>query len=618
MNRALAKPTSEPHASRRASGSRCGGLAGLPCLLVFRLTPQGGVLWANDAVEHLLGIPAGKAVGRRLADLLFPHAPRRAESFQSLWASGIPAEPRELTTTAANGARVQLELTFASLPLEPSGAPTILGLALDLTARRSPQDRFPPEPFLPYFRVTGDGEVLDANAAGLEVLGQAGTLPAPLLAPLGEVIETQERMLVEAVAGGRVYLFTLSPTDGQQVELFGQDITTWRRTKEESEQFEPQLRQAQKMEAIGRLAGGVAHDFNNLLSVILSCTRFLADSLAADSPFRAEVDDIHKAATDAAGLTQQLLAFSRKREVEPTPIDLNVVIADMCKMLRRIVGEDIDLRIRLDSDLGIAVIDRGIVQQVIANLVVNARDALPDGGTIDISTANVDLDATEAGSQGRLKPGGYVAFTVRDSGIGMSPDTVSRLYEPFFTTKSPGMGTGFGLATVYGVVKQAGGFLALHTEVGGGTSFTVMLPRAAFGPSASPASDSQPTPQPGSGERILIVEDAPAVANALGRILQSNGYRIVQAGSPRQALELFTERGDEIDLVVSDVVMPEMSGRALVERLRSRRPNLRVIFVSGHSDDAISRHGALENCVFLRKPFTVESLLDTVSRAFKA
>ena len=614
MNRALAKWNAAPRDSRREADRRPDGLAGRDGLLVFHLARHGEVLWANDAVEHLLGLPADKAVGRRLAEVLFPQDGGLADAFHSRWTGGIPTEPREVTMTTGDGARVELELTFVPLPPGVARDGALLGVARVLAARRLAEDELP----VPFFQVTGDGAVLRANPASAEVLGPAGSIPAALLAPIGQVLESGERRLVEAVAGGRVYLFTLLPAADRQVALFGQDITTWKRAEEESRQLQPQLQQAQKMEAIGRLAGGVAHDFNNLLSVILSCTRFLADSLPAESPFRAEVDDIQKAASDAAGLTQQLLAFSRKSEVEPTPIDLNIVIADMCKMLRRIVGEDIDLLIRLDSDLGIAVIDRGVIQQVIANLVINARDALPEGGTIEIATTNLEVGAADVRAQESMKPGAYVAFTVRDSGIGMTPDTVSRLFEPFFTTKSPGAGTGFGLATVYGVVKQAGGFLAVHTEVGAGTSFTVMLQRAAFERSTAPAQDPGLAPPTGAGESILIVEDSPAVANALGRILRSHGYRVLQAGSPRQALELFAERGDEIDLVVSDVIMPEMSGCALVERLRAKRPALRVLFVSGHSDAAISRHGILDKGVaFLRKPFTVESLLATVSRALE-
>jgi PAS domain S-box-containing protein len=371
--------------------------------------------------------------------------------------------------------------------------------------------------------------------------------------------------------------------------------------------LEAQYQQAQKMEAIGQLAGGVAHDFNNLLTVILGNCELLLDDRDPDYQRQEDLAQIQKAGQSAAGLTRQLLAFSRKEIIEPTLLDVNVVLANIRAMLRRLIREDVEIVLRLRPELAPIKADSGQIEQIVLNLAVNARDAMPKGGTLTIEIANVELDAEYAKTHVDVTPGPHVALTVTDTGSGMTPEVQARLFEPFFTTKESGTGTGLGLATVRGIVTQSGGSINVSSEVGRGTSFQVFFPRANV---AEMAADV-PLPvsrAPAGGETVLMVEDAEGLRLLVTKLLQRLGYNVLVAANADRALQLFEEHAS-IDLLLTDVVMPGVSGPELTRRLVERRPSLKVIYMSGYTDEAIVHHGVLDaGIAFLHKPFTSEAL----------
>jgi two-component system cell cycle sensor histidine kinase/response regulator CckA len=370
--------------------------------------------------------------------------------------------------------------------------------------------------------------------------------------------------------------------------------------------LEEQFQQAQKMEAVGRLAGGVAHDFNNLLTVILGyCEMLLADRDWND-PRQADIAEIQKAGTRAAGLTRQLLAFSRKQIIEPTLLDLNVVVSDMRAMLGRLIGEDVTVLLGLRPELALVNADRGQVEQIVMNLAVNARDAMPNGGTLTIETANVDLDEHYAKTHLAVTPGPYVGLTVTDTGTGMTPQVQARLFEPFFTTKERGKGTGLGMATVYGIATRSGGSVGVHSEIGKGTSFKVYFPRAEATEIAAPPA---PIARPRAGtQTVLVVEDEDGLRALAKRLLERQGYTVLIAANAEEALRLF-ELNASIDVLLTDVVMPGASGPELTSQLVARRPTLKVIYMSGYTEDAIIHHGVLKSGIaFLHKPFTSDAL----------
>jgi signal transduction histidine kinase len=379
---------------------------------------------------------------------------------------------------------------------------------------------------------------------------------------------------------------------------------------------EEQLRQAQKMEAIGQLAGGVAHDFNNLLTIIRGYSDLLLNGILGEKDSaRDAVEEIRKAAERAASLTRQLLAFSRRQVLAPRVFVLNSVLQDMDKMLRRLIGEDIQLTFTLAKDLGAVKVDPGQIEQVLLNLVVNARDAMPRGGRLTIETANVQLDDNYAGTHPDVTPGPYVMMAVTDSGCGMDAATQARIFEPFFTTKGPDKGTGLGLATVYGIVKQSGGSIYVYSEVGRGTCFKVYLPRHEGAPVAEQVSAPAPTAKVSSHgkETLLIVEDDNSVRALTRTVLRSYSYDVIEAIDADDALKWVSEHAQPIHLLVTDLVMPGMSGRELAERVTELRPGLKVLYVSGYTDDAVVRHGLLQQEVaFLQKPFTPKTLASKV------
>ncbi len=378
-------------------------------------------------------------------------------------------------------------------------------------------------------------------------------------------------------------------------------------------ELEEKYRQAQKMEAIGRLAGGIAHDFNNLLTAILGYSHVVVDQLGEGHPLSADVEQIRKAGERAAALTRQLLVFSRKQVLLPAVVDLNAVVTDIDKMLRRVIGEDIELRLVLDGDLGQVMIDPTQVEQVIMNLCVNARDAMPAGGTLTLETGNVDLDESYAKTHVGVQPGPYVMLAVSDTGIGMDAETKSHLFEPFFTTKPRGKGTGLGLSTVYGIVRQSGGHSWVYSELNRGTTFKIYLPRLEKSGEAHLVEHQKAATDHGGTETILLVEDDDTIRHMVSSILAKHGYKVIEAPTPHAAIAAAAQHIDGIDLLVTDVVLPGMSGPELVARMAKVHAGLKVLYMSGYTDDAVMQHGLLEaGTAFLQKPFTPDGFLRKV------
>ena len=379
-----------------------------------------------------------------------------------------------------------------------------------------------------------------------------------------------------------------------------------------AEALEVQSRQAQKMEAIGRLAGGIAHDFNNILTAILGTSQLLLEHLVPGSRGHDDVEEIQRAGQRAAGLTRQLLLFSRQQVLEPRVLDLNAVVVQAQAMLRRLIREDVELRTALAPDLGTIWADAGQVEQVILNLTVNARDAMPAGGVVTIETANVELNGAYAERHVPARPGPYVLLAVSDTGVGMDAATLARVFEPFFTTKGPGEGTGLGLATVYGIVKQSSGYIWAYSEPGRGATFKVYFPRAGAAPEPGVES-GVPVGAPGGSEVVLVVEDQDDVRRLTVRILEGRGYRVLSAASGEEALRLVRHNGSAIDLLLIDVVMPGTSGPEVVRLLEPARPAMKVLYMSGYPDASIVHQGLLKpGLAFLQKPFSPEALAQKV------
>jgi two-component system cell cycle sensor histidine kinase/response regulator CckA len=447
------------------------------------------------------------------------------------------------------------------------------------------------------------------------------------------------RNLLESAGDGRAvrqYETTRRRKDGVEIEValtvspvrdatgtvigvskIARDLTLQRQIEATLRRTEEQFRHAQKMEAVGRLAGGVAHDFNNLLSVILSFASFARDDLQPGTALYLDIEQIEVAANRAAGLTRQLLAFSRQQVLQPCVLDLNRIIADMKSMLGRLLGEDVEVITCEAANLGRVLADQGQIEQVVMNLAVNARDAMPEGGKLTIETANVTVDLSHAGLHIGTVPGDYVRITISDTGFGMDEMTKARVFEPFFTTKERGKGTGLGLSTVFGIVEQSGGHIELSSEPGRGCTFSIYLPRTH---SVAPVVTSAGLPKKLTGaETILLVEDEAQVRAAAGTILRRNGYDVLEASNGSEALLTSKDRAGVIHLLLTDVVMPRMGGRRLAEQIAAARPNTKVLYVSGYTDDSIVRQGVLDaGLAFLQKPFTPETLLNKVREVLDA
>ena len=398
-----------------------------------------------------------------------------------------------------------------------------------------------------------------------------------------------------------ISLSYVETTEGVFAIAFVNDIS-------DRKQLEDRLLQAQKMEAVGRLAGGVAHDFNNMLTVIAGYNRMILDDLSPLDPLRGCAEEVLKAADRAAALTQQLLAFSRRQVMRSCVMNVNTTVEHTEKMLRRLIGEDIELVLSLSADIGNIKADPNHIEQAIVNLALNARDAMPKGGRITVETANTYLDETYARTHLGVKPGEFVMVAVSDTGHGMDAETRRRLFEPFFTTKEKGKGTGLGLATVYGVVKQLGGDIWVYSEPGQGTTFKLYFPRVTETASLPPASPVEANRAP-STETILVVEDEQAVRDLTVKILRKLGHTILAAANGAEAIEIATSYPGPIALLLTDVVMPNMSGRQVADHLLKLRPDLKVLYLSGYTDNTVIHHGVLDHGVeFLPKPFSREAL----------
>ncbi len=395
------------------------------------------------------------------------------------------------------------------------------------------------------------------------------------------------------------------------------EIAERKRSREEQEILASQLHQAQKLEAVGRLAGGVAHDFNNILSIIIGYSEMILEKVTSDNPFYRDLNVIKDAAYRSADLTRQLLAFARKQTINPKVLDLNEAAFGILKMLRRLIGEDIELGWFPGLDLWPVRIDPGQVDQILANLAVNARDAIEGVGRLTIETANVTLEESCCQGHEGVPPGDYIVLAVSDTGTGMEKETLERIFEPFFTTKEPGKGTGLGLATVYGIVSQNNGHITVRSEPGRGTTFKIYLPRAEQEPEAKSIGTLKKELQ-GTGT-ILLVEDEAAILGLGKEILERYGYTVLTAGAPREALKIVRDYSGPIHLLITDVVMPEMNGKELRDKLEALTPGLRSIFMSGYTADVIAPHGVLEAGIdFLQKPFSVKGLVEKVREVLDA
>ena len=478
--------------------------------------------------------------------------------------------------------------------------------------------------------IIGDvhGNILDANTAYMKMLGLTreeiaqGNIRWTDLTP-PEQRPLNERALAQLKDHGLAAPFETESLhrDGSRVPLligvasldypeciaFAVDLTERKRAESALRESENQLRHAQKMEAVGRLAGGVAHDFNNVLSVILSYSEMLAAELEESDPMRQDLEEIRQAGLRAAGLTRQLLTFSRQQVLEPTVVDLNELLVGIEKMLRRILGEDIELVLVPTAARGKVKVDPGSIEQVVMNLAVNARDAMPTGGKLTIETGDVVLDEGFARGHVGANLGPHVMLAVTDTGHGMDPATRARIFEPFFTTKETGKGTGLGLSTVFGIVQQSGGSIWVYSELGEGTTFKVYLPCVDGAVEAKLT--QHPAPPRHGTETVLLVEDEDHVRGVVLGILRKHGYRVLEARHAGEALLIAEKYDAPIDLLISDVVMPQMSGPELARRLGALRPSMRVLCMSGYTDDSIVRHGILGSEIpFLQKPIMPQAL----------
>jgi PAS domain S-box-containing protein len=474
------------------------------------------------------------------------------------------------------------------------------------------------------YRASLEGRFLDVNPALITMLGYGSPEEVLLLDPEKDVFalpEEHTRLIEDFKRNGRIDGLEVKwkRKDGKDVtvrlsgravssadepadvlEAIAEDVT-------ERRVLEDQFRQAQKMEAVGRLAGGVAHDFNNLLMVISGYTEVILAKLEVDHPLYEKGRAIQQAADRATTLTRQLLAFSRKQLLELKVVDVNAIVQDMERLLSPLIGENIELITNLSAEAGHTRADAGQLEQVLMNLVVNAKDAMPEGGKVTIRTQNIAVDESHRWVQTFIRPGQYVMLSVSDTGMGMDKETQSRIFEPFFTTKEKGKGTGLGLSTVYGIVKQSGGYVMVQSEKGHGTTFNIYLTRveAAAGQSVAPVARAAE----GGSETVLLVEDEDSVRQLVRDTLAAKGYHVVEADNGQAGLDAAAKMDGTIDLVITDVVMPGMSGRELAEQLLKIRPETKVLYLSGYTEDAIVSEGTIESgTAFLQKPFTLQNL----------
>jgi len=551
--------------------------------------------------------------------------------------AGKPFETFEYRVVRPDGSERIVQVLGGVLDRDETGRPARLsGVVLDTSERKWAEERFykafnaSPGPIT--IAEMSEGRYIDVNDSFLRVTGYCRDEVIGRTSMQLKFWEQPEdrALLVESLqkhGSVRDMEITFQTKSGEQrtgrnsaevIEIAGQKcIIAFFEDITERRILEKQLRLAQKMEAIGQLSGGIAHDFNNLLGVIIGYCELLEARLPQGDPLHLMCAQISKAGASAASLTRQLLAFSRQQALEPKVLDINTVVLGIREMLGRVIGEDIALSVELDPALGRARADQGQIEQVIMNLVVNARDAMPDGGKLVIETANVDLDHVYARRHPPLQPGNYILLAVTDTGTGMDAETQSHIFEPFFTTKEMCKGTGLGLATVYGVTKQSGGYIWVYSEPGHGTTFKVYLPRIDEVVRIEKI-DTVLAKSLNGTETILLVEDEEALRELILNLLIESGYTVLEARNPAQAIEIVQGHRDPIHLLLSDVVMPGMSGPELMRNLAPLRPEMKVHYMSGYTGNSVFRRGLLgSNTTFLQKPFTRQKLLQQVREALE-
>ena len=440
-----------------------------------------------------------------------------------------------------------------------------------------------------------------------------------ILHQIGRVLESRQTIDFDyrlSIGSGEAWFeCKISPLTKDTVFWIARDITERKKGEAEKEKLQAELLQAQKMESVGRLAGGVAHDFNNMLGVIIGHTEMAMDQVDPTQLLYSDLQAILNAAQRSSNLTRQLLAFARKQTVSPKVLDLNDTIEGMLKMLQRLIGEDIHLSWQPGRDLWPVKVDPSQIDQILANLCVNARDAIAGIGKITITTGNISFDEVYCASRAGCVPGKYVLLDVSDSGCGMDKEILSKLFEPFFTTKEVGKGTGLGLAMVYGIVKQNKGFIDVYSEPGEGTTFRIYLPRH-VGKDEQPRAEAPQESVTRGQETILVVEDEPEILSTTKRVLEKQGYKVLTAITPGEAIHLAEKHSGEIDLLLTDVVMPEMNGRDLAKKMLSLYPHLKRLFMSGYTADVIAHQGVLDDGVhFIQKPFSIKDLATKVRQA---
>jgi PAS domain S-box-containing protein len=615
-----------------------------PAAIVITRLADGQILDANDSYQKMLGFCRTELVGKTTIELGIVPPEHRDMMVQILRERGFLRD-MEVQLRKKNGERIHA--VYSSESIELQGEPCLISIAQDFSERkraeeklRESEDRYrsvvelSPEAIL----VNQDGRMAFANSACVRLLG-APSAADILGRPFFDFIHSDHHQLERDSSaalverGGRSPLAerkfvrldgttvdvetvaSVLPFQGRPaIQVFVRDITERKRMESALARSEERLRQAQKMEAIGQLAGGVAHDFNNLLTGILGFSDLVLSSLAPHDPSREPVEEIRKAGEQAASLTQQLLAFSRKQISAQVIFNVNATVSQMKQLLDRLIGEHIELVTLLDPALGTVKADPGQLEQVIINLALNARDAMSNGGKLTIATRNVVLGSEHA----EQPPGNYVALTLTDTGCGMDQATKLRLFEPFFTTKEIGKGTGLGLATVYGIVKQSGGHIEVESELGKGAAFTIHLPRVN---DENAAEKSAPglRKSPMGRETVLLVEDDAIVRSLAEVSLEKCGYRVLVAKDGEEALRTAREHDGPIHLLVSDVVMPGMGGRAVAEGVKTLRPDMKILFVSGYPTDEVVRRGILQATMpFLQKPFKPVQLARKVREVLDA
>ncbi len=617
--------------------ARLAAIVELPIYAVVTKTVDGIITSWNSGAERLYGYTAKEMIGQSISILFAPDHFQEYVEIMKTVKKGLPVPSYDTVRRHKDGTAVNVSAGLSLITNEQGEVVEASTISHDITGQKSSEEQL-----RLLLESTGEGiygidmqgRCTFINRAGAAMLG---VVPADLVGQEihalihhhhsdGSLYPVEECPILRAMqqqSGMHEPDGILWRKDGtsfsvryssfpimMQGTILGAVVTFQDITQTKS--LEQQFRQAQKMEAVGQLAGGVAHDFNNLLTVILGYSDIVFDRLPAADPLRDFIDQVRKAGIRAAGLTRQLLAFSRKQILVPEVVDLNTLLNEMEKMLRPMIGEDIDLQFAAAASLGTVKVDRGQTEQVIMNLVVNARDAMPKGGKLTIATADVEIDAAYTKLHPYMPPGPYVLVSVSDTGFGMDQATMNRIFEPFFTTKGPEKGTGLGLSTVYGIVKQSGGSIEVSSEPGKGSTFLIYFPRVGeeVRPKKSRAADLATRRDTGT---VLLVEDEAGVRTLIRMILEKDGLTVIEASNGREALLLSQQHTGPIELMATDIIMPDMSGPQIAKQLTALRPDMKVLFLSGYADDVIVRHGFLDEGVpFLEKPFTKDGLLKKV------